>query len=96
MHSDWHQVQSAVRYMQECGDLNPDFMVYDDVARFCSMADIFSMNAGSCTNFSAAFNLIREYINKEPANSHINIVFMTDGHNNGPNLPNAISMLKVF
>jgi len=96
MAGEWNQVLSAVQYMTNEVALEPSFILYDSSAKMADTATVLTSRAGGCTNFESAFKCIQSFIGTLPMNSHTNVVFMTDGQNNGGNLKSGLAILKAY
>eukprot|EP01084_Bolivina_argentea_P154535 269379_1 len=101
MSDDWVQVQNAVKYFIENADSdanNTYFIVYNHKSKLSNISEILSMQADGMTSFESAFNKIKEFINNNTKiNELLNIIFMTDGHDNRTNnIDKEINLLKTF
>eukprot|EP01048_Picozoa_sp_COSAG05_P004760 COSAG05_NODE_268_length_12518_cov_6.452774_5_plen_965_part_00 len=95
----YDQVKKAVTHMLDSatGDSEPDFILYSTEAKFATAREVLQSKVTCATSFENAFKKIQEYVQRQPIEATVRVVFMTDGADTASkNLRLAIQLFQAF
>jgi len=79
MCNNWHQVQTAVKYMIDSSIPNVSYIIYNSTAKEVTADQVLREGANGGTSFEAAFQAIQTFISRRKLDERIAVIFMTDG-----------------